>query len=309
MSLTMVKAVKSAREALDWMEEKRQSVVLFRGQNRIWPTIKPSITRDDCETRAQMWTIVPYFCAGDSLHVTGWRIPGEHNRLSVLQHYLGRSPMVDLTGSPLVALYFSLNGAQPGDECVVYAINQDEAAGSDVVFSGHAFLALPLGDGGTMHRWLRQDAYSVGPRACTKRETVERFDMLKLPGVDGRTFLKQATDDALVMSLGDLESLDDDRLARCVGGSVQAIAKSFALWDDPAVRNVIESSAMVNVDAEQSAEIEHLIDWAERLGADEQASQLRELKRLFVEGWEWNTSHTAALQVIGRRLAAIDCAK
>lgn len=106
----------SAREAIEWMKGKahgRGDRVLFRGQNRVWPTITPSITRLDEQTMKDMWAICRWF--GTAAHgVTGYCIPNEHDRLAILQHYLVRSPVIDLTATPEIALYFALQGAETG---------------------------------------------------------------------------------------------------------------------------------------------------------------------------------------------------
>jgi hypothetical protein len=54
----------SAYEALEWMKRKADGQgdrILFRGQNRIWPSIKPSITRLDEQARMEMWAICRWF--------------------------------------------------------------------------------------------------------------------------------------------------------------------------------------------------------------------------------------------------------
>ena len=153
----------TAKAASDWMENQAKGKrVLFRGQSRVWPTIKPSITRDDSETMRQMLSICNWFNLG-AAGVTGYIIEKEHDRLSILQHYILWSPLIDLTGTPKIALYFALLGATSGQECVVYSVDRNKADVQDVVFSDHFFLALPLQEGGLQHRWLKQDGYSVGP--------------------------------------------------------------------------------------------------------------------------------------------------
>ena len=126
----------SAKDALEWMENKaggKGGQVLFRGQSRVWCTIKPSITRDDQETRNRMWAICHRFYSS-AAGVTGYAIEKGHDRLAILQHYILRSPVIDLTGTPKVALYFALRGAELGQECVVYAVERNKAEVSGIVF-------------------------------------------------------------------------------------------------------------------------------------------------------------------------------
>ena len=82
----------TAHEALEWMENKadgQSDRLLFRGQNRVWPTIKPSITRLDEHTMRDMWAICRKFISSAADGITGYHIPNEHDRLAILQHYIG----------------------------------------------------------------------------------------------------------------------------------------------------------------------------------------------------------------------------
>ena len=56
----------SGKDALKWMKDQANSgndQILFRGQDRVWPTIKPSIARDvvDDDTRKCLWSICHAF--------------------------------------------------------------------------------------------------------------------------------------------------------------------------------------------------------------------------------------------------------
>lgn len=110
--------VASGERALAWMLERRAGPgqVLFRGQSRIWPDIRPSITRPDVDedTRRALWEICRRFVHVAQLGLTGYLVSSVHDRLAILQHYILRSPVIDLTGTPEIALYFALLGAKPG---------------------------------------------------------------------------------------------------------------------------------------------------------------------------------------------------
>ena len=304
----MTNEARSAKDALAWMESLQQSgrQVLYRGQSRVWPTIKASIARDCDGTRRVMWQIVRAFCARGASHVTGYSIGGMHNRLSILQHYIGRSPIIDLTGTPTVALYFPIKHAVAGVNCVVYAVDRQEASSDDVVFTDHFFLALPTKKGGAMHRWLRQNGFSVGPRCWWDPTIVQEFDMLKLPGVSSFEFSRQAGDESLVKGLGNLENIDDDPLALSVRDSAQGIAKSLNLWDDK-IANIFNSSTTIDPDAVLRARMRYLRDLrdlAVELNAQEELSILKELTSS-LERNVWDTGYTVGLWEVEGRLHAL----
>lgn len=221
----------SARDALDWMNLKMRrpdSRVLFRGQNRVYPTIKPSMARLNAETMVEMWNVCRRFHTAAN-GITGYSVPSGHDRLAILQHYVGSSPVIDLTGNPTVALYFALRGVQVGNECVVYSIDQSACDPEQVVFADHEVLLLQPQDGGLQHRWLKQDGYSVAPRKWPALDAVRNFDLLNLSGVESKSFIKAAGDDDLTTSLADLEDISSDPLARAVRATVVAVAESLNL--------------------------------------------------------------------------------
>jgi FRG domain len=284
-----------AREALDWMKRKADGQgdrILFRGQNRVWPSIKPSITRLDEQTMRDMWAICRWF--NTAAHgVTGYHIPKEHDRLAILQHYVGRSPVIDLTATPDIALYFALQGAEPNRECVVYSVERSVAASPDVVFSDHSFLALPLHSGGLKHRWLRQDGYSVGPAGWRDPDVVRGFDLLTLPGVESKCFAMGPADDELIRHLGDLEDTGSDQLALAVRGTVASVARSLNLLT-PGIAEVLQASKTRDPDAELTAEIDGLISLASTAKASSDLLEMLGSLRTAV-GTHWDTSFACSL--------------
>lgn len=278
----------SAREALQWMRSKatgHEGSVLFRGQNRVWPSIRPSITRDDEQTRRDMWTACRWFHFAAS-GITGYSITKDHDRLAILQHYIGRSPVIDLTATPEIALYFALLGAEPGHECVVYSVDRLASASSEVVFSDHSCLALPVNDGGAKHRWLRQDGYSIGPAEWRDIDTVQNFDLLRLPGVESRCFIKETTDDELIRHLGDLEDTSSDPLALAVRGVVTSILRSLGLMSH-GIEQVLRASKTRDPEAELAAEIDVLISLTHTVEApSDLRAQLQTLRSAVGSHWD-----------------------
>ena len=291
----------SASDALEWMKDQSRGdgQVLFRGQTRYWPTIKPSITRDDEDTRRAMWDICRVFHSRANA-ISGYRTKPGHHRLGILQHYILRSPVIDLTGTPEIALYFAISGAIPGQECVVFSVDQRAAESDAVVFSDHDFLMLPREEGGLTHRWLRQNGYSVGPERWRNRDLVQNFDMLRLDGVSCMRFTRHRDDDRLVEKLGDLESTAGDPLVRKVRWIVQDIAKDLKLLT-PSVRRVLESSKTIDPDVELAIEIKELITVARATHDAEALATLQELKASHEDG-VWDTGFTASLLWVRDRL-------
>ena len=292
----------SAKDALKWMKKQaggKGARVLFRGQSRVWCTIKPSITRDDPETRSQMWAICRWFYSS-ATGVTGYSIDKGHDRLAILQHYILRSPVIDLTGTPEVALYFALQGAKLGQECVVYSVDVERAEVQGVVFSDHFFLVLPLQEGGLKHRWLKQDGHSVGPENWRDPEVVQNFDMLKLNGIDCMRFVRQRNDGKLVKDLGDLESVENDLLATRVRGAVSSIAKGLDVLS-PSVEQILLAAKANDPDAELAAEIDSLMVMAKSLGRADLTAQLKEIEAALERGY-WDTSWDAAFSSIEERV-------
>lgn len=294
---------RSAIEALEWMQDQKNSDdgILFRGQTQVYPTIRPSIARiEDQKTQNEMWAICRLFY-GNAMGVTGYLIENGHDRLSILQHYILQSPVIDLTGTPEVALYFALLGAKVGQECVVYSVDRNRAAAPGVVFSDHFFLALPLEDGGLKHRWLKQDGYSVGPVDWIDLSKVKAFDLLKLDGVSWMCFEKGPNDATLVAGLGELESLDDDPLASKVRGVVTSIAKSLGVFS-PGIQKILEISKTPDPYGELAAEIDGTIARAKEVNAPaDLVDRLEDLKRAS-EGNYWDTSFDAGLLWVQEQL-------
>ena len=294
----------SAEDALAWMEHLQQqpdSKFLYRGQKQVYPTIKASITRLCEETKRKMWTIVRHYCARGAAHVAGHYIDNYHDRLSILQHYIVCSPLIDLTGTPRIALYFAITHAEAHKTCVVYAIDRRSVTSDDVVFSDHDFLALPIAEGGDMHRWLRQDGYTVGPRSCWwNPQAVEEFDMLELPGVQSFEFTRQDGDERLVEELGDLETVGGDPLSATVRGGVQGIARSLDLWDGELAK-ILARTATVDPDARLRARIKSVAKRARELNATGKLRLLEELEQSANIN-VWDTGYECGLLKLEREL-------
>lgn len=245
-------------DALKWMENEQAittTKLLFRGQNKIWPTIMPSLVRDDEQTITDMYQLCHWFLRVAN-GITGYCIEKEHDKLAILQHYIGRSPSIDLTGTPIIALYFALLNANVGDKCVVYSI--DSTTKANVVISNHDFLIRPLEDGGKKHRWLRQDGYTISPNNWRDLSEVKKFDLLKLEGIKTFEFIKHKDDDKRIIQLGDLEEITSDPLAYEVTGAVEAALYSLQL-NSQGVLEILDNAKILSPMEQIKKEIDFLL--------------------------------------------------
>ena len=97
----------SAIDALAWMRSRAPSPqkVLSRSQTKLYPDTFSSLYRREVgEEERRQWTVLRRLVSGrDGL--TACRIRSPHEGLAVVQHYLIKSPAIDVTGTPEIALY------------------------------------------------------------------------------------------------------------------------------------------------------------------------------------------------------------
>jgi hypothetical protein len=288
------RAAASATEALHWMlaRNREPGEVLFRGQIAIYPCIFPSLMRENIsEEQRRIWWAVTRRFIGSRSGLTGYRIEHPHDALAVIQHYLVKSPVLDLTGTPEIALYFALGNPTSRARRIVYAVEAGALRKSGLVVTDHGFLALPLDDGGLKHRWLRQDGYTVGTPDWTTLEGASKLDFAGLPTVESFEFELQLGEQKIVQHLGDLESVKDDPLASSVRSHFESIAKTFNCLD--IVQCLMPPVGTINAEAELIGRIEDMILRAKRLGkGPKELLALDELKRA-ASSFYWDTSWSA----------------
>ncbi len=298
----------SAQKALAWMEGMRASTSgtwLFRGQRKVHPSVQSSLARLNEKSRVTMYNVCRRFHTA-AAGVTGYSVEGSEDRLALLQHYIGLSPLIDLTGTPLIALYFALTGSAVGDECVVYALDTSfHAAGSSQCrIVDHSFLALPLFRGGLQHRWLRQDGYAACPNGWPSMEAVDNFDLLQLEGIREKRFVRRPNDFQMIAELGDLESVDDDPLAGRVRGVVDSVLRAFPSC--PELEDRIAQSKTLNISGRLRKELQQLHEHALVLQAPQSVlrsvTSLKDAERM---GY-WDTSFECAFDSIKQVVAALD---
>jgi hypothetical protein len=189
-------------------DTKHFPLYLFRGQCRDFGNITPLIARrpskDAIEQLYQMFREADLFAKG----IGGYMV-GRRDGVALLQHYGLPTPFIDFTGCLDVAIFFSLLGAAPGDEAVIYVLNRSKLLDTALAFELD-FLCLPFSEGGRRHRHWRQDAFVVGPEDWKSPPAGVTFDLLKFPYKDAieiHTFTVRDGDRA---DIADILSLKDD---------------------------------------------------------------------------------------------------
>jgi hypothetical protein len=305
MSKQHMAGLPSAADALSWMRERDfgSGQVLFRGQREVHPTVPPSLLRQDVreEDRRRWWQVLRRFVSSrDGLN--GYRIGSAHDAVAIVQHYLVKSPVIDLTGTPEIALYFALQNPSPDKPQVVYAADPDMLKAASLTVSDHAFLALPLNAGGTKHRWLRQDGFTVGLADWTDLDGAGAFDFARLPGVEQFLFRAQPQDAALIADLGDLETVEGDPLAAAVRGMFENIARAMGCLET--VRAMMPDCGTIDAQASRAHELRFLAQRAGALGFP--SADLAEIERLRrdAEDGRWDTGYTASVEYWTGRVSA-----
>ena len=171
---------------------------LFRGQRAIYPSIKSTFSRvPNTEVEiGQAYTVYMYakqICQG----LRGYAI--DHlDAVAVLQHYGWPTPLVDVTGTSEVAVFFALHGASAGSRAVVYVIDTQELP-EQVLVVDHGFLTHTLDDGGLRHRWLRQDGFALTTNDWRAATDARDFDLLNptfAQAIEAHEFLVSTADRA-----------------------------------------------------------------------------------------------------------------
>jgi hypothetical protein len=294
-----------AADALKWLKDlsSRGKQVVFRGQTRIYPSILPSLLRADVseEDRRIWWAVLRRFISNrDGL--TGYRVRSPHDAIAVVQHYLVKSPVVDVTGTPEIALYFALMNRSTEPTRIVYAIDVDAVETAGHVVTDHAFLALPFHDGGLKHRWLRQDGFTIGAADWTTLDGARSLDFARLPGLQNSPFRMQVGEEDLVSQLGDLETTEGDPLATKVRGIFEDIAHHLGCLET--VQRLMPSQGTVDGHGSLLAEIDDLIERARklRLAADD-VRQIERFRDAAIQRY-WDTSWDCGFESWKAKVAA-----
>ena len=153
---------------------------LLRGQNafHLTPSGIPSIVSyfsrlpNERVLVGQIYTIfrrASEFCTG----AWGYHV-GASDALEVLQHYGWRTPSIDFSGAPDVALAFALHRSPQTP--VIYVLDRSKLP-PEVVVSEHDFLMAKTEDGGLASRWWRQDGFGVMNKTWHEADTTRNFNL------------------------------------------------------------------------------------------------------------------------------------
>jgi len=195
---------------------------LFRGQRATYPSIKSTFARipvTDMEI-GQAYTVYRYakqICQG----LRGYMI--DHlDGVAVLQHYGWPTPLIDLTGTLEVAVFFALQGAAVGSRAVIYVVDTEKLPEQAVVVD-HTFLTHTFDDGGRQHRWLRQDGFALTTRDWRAATDAREFDLLTAPFRSALEANEFSVTGAEHCDLADVLSMADDPIPQ----HLQSLLKLF----------------------------------------------------------------------------------
>ena len=291
----------TAADALRWMNSRKSSseTFLFRGQTSIYPTIKPSVFRehiDDGDRHAWLRTVDRFVAKRGG--VTGYQINEQHDAIALIQHYLVKSPVIDLTGTPEIALYFSLLGQDQQADRVVYAIKKSCLENDTRQVADHDFLTEPVNKQGLMARWLRQDGFTFGMKNWKDYAGASNLDLLKVPGIEAFEFVGGPGDTHLVEGLGDLETIKNDPLARRVRSVFMVCAKDE---DKDRVSSLMPETGTIDATDELIAEIDLLIATAAGNRQNKDVTELQKIRS--VAGTStWDVSWSAGVSFYKKKL-------
>lgn len=121
----------SADEALNFCQNllKTGAADLFRGQNKDWPTITPSLFRGDAVAREKATTVLAQFIEWANAVPQMARYWGWHQQITAIaQHYGIPTPYLDLTTDPETAAIFAAVPEDSGlaGRAVIYCFKRNE---------------------------------------------------------------------------------------------------------------------------------------------------------------------------------------
>lgn len=302
--MTKRKALPSSKDALDWMNDQKskEQLTLFRGQTQIWKSVLPSLMRPNVSDEdREKWQDTTVRFVSASQQVTGASVGGPHHALGLVQHYLGKSTVIDVTGSPDVALYFALKGRRKNRQ-VVYSIDAEVAIERERVVTNHDNLILPIELGGLRHRWMRQDGFTIGVENWSDPEAYAKFNFLDLQP-NKFEFEALPTDDAdFVEPFIDLEPLHDDPLVSRVRAVFEEQSRILGKDHEKVVRRMLAGSLTVDTKTELERKIIDLIDCAKEKQFPK--PDITEIKKLLEASKrsKWDTSSKASLDYWKKRL-------
>jgi FRG domain len=158
---------------------------LFRGVNDIFSTMVSGfalIPAAKTVAIGQAYTLLRYakrIVPG----IAGYDVEYYEDALAILQHYVWPTPLIDWSGTLDVAAFFALLYSLPGRQAVIYVLDLNlitPSVASKLWIIDHDFITTPLKQGGSRHRWLRQDGFAATTPSWRMADAAQGFDMFQL---------------------------------------------------------------------------------------------------------------------------------
>ncbi len=222
-----------------------QPQFLFRGESKIYPEIKSTFGRIDesCKERIQQaFTIFRGHARDIAGGIDGFLDIKLPEAVALLQHYGWPTPLIDLTGTVEVAIFFALQHTKVGQTAVIYRIDCEAIPKGEAVIIDHDFFAQKYQP--FQSRWLHQDGFAIAPEDWWHNPKSSRgFDLLseKLKqAVTPYEFTVTADDSP---DINDVLSIKNDLVAQKFIGLLKIVCEhEFGTLDklDSELREIIE---------------------------------------------------------------------
>jgi len=162
---------------------------LFRGQNRIYPTVTPTLARLSGPVLGQAYTILRRFVGnyGGQIYpgaLRGLLKAGSEEVIALLQHYGWFTPYLDLTDDLDTAFFFSHDGyAETFGPAIMFEVDTQSIGHNHVIVS-HDQVVDPI----LNIRWSRQKGHAIRPEKWIDMDEVRSLDLRAQPYVKQYVF-------------------------------------------------------------------------------------------------------------------------
>ncbi|WP_203296533.1 FRG domain-containing protein [Luteirhabdus pelagi] len=280
---------------LEWMVNLKNynPDILFRGQRKVYPTINPSLFRESAD-KIDAVRLLTKRLSKYSTGITGYKISNRIHEIGILQHYLEISQMIDLTGTPEVAIFFALLNSKKEEEQVIYAFEKSRLINSHLSVLELDLILKPLANNGLNCRWWRQDGYGV------YKNELSNFNILDYPHQEFR-FNKTSIEENIAAKIGDLMSVQEDEIANSVYAFLHLITEKYEL--NKALSKELNNLPVKNPKVTLVEEIYNLRERYKEKGLD--VTQFDKFINAVNQNY-WNTSWDAGLDKLKNEIKNVD---
>lgn len=271
--------------------------ILFRGQNMEYETIGSSMFRQNKAKQSAIMRlcIETHRYSGG---ITGYSLNDSLEEIGLLQHYLELSPMIDLTGTPEVALYFALLNSDANTKQIIYAFDTNVLKEKNIIVVNHDFLLMPLNQNGHQCRWMKQDGYGVCLKDWKDIDLSKNFNLLDYKHEKFMFYAKE-NDWEVVRDLGNLLDVENDAVAERVFNFLYSLSEHLNIQDT--LSTELNKYGFQNPKKSLNSHLENLITKAKQKKMDSYILDLNKLIKANNENY-WNASFDAALDYIEGKL-------